>query len=287
MKMAPASVRASALLIALNLACAIVPAQEPDAVSIPRAFANAARMTERAGSFLALLSAEQRESVLFALDSNERGNWSNLPNVNLPNLVVSRSGLRLGDLTEAQRIAVHDLLRASMSSQGYLKAAGVMHMDQVLRDTFVNPPEGLMGIDVGGFDPGPVFPDGVPDDPSGVGDSPGSAEDVLDTFGTGNYYISIFGLPEPDHEWAWLLGGHHLAASFTVSGGRVAFTPLFLGSQPLIVRRGIEAGWSPLYHESHRGFDLMESLTPEQQKVALVSEERVYDVIAGPGGRSG
>ena len=41
--------------------------------------------------------------------------------------------------------------------------------------------------------------------------------------------------------------------------------PLFLGSQPLMVRRGIEAGWSPLYHESTRGFDLMQSLTPEQQ----------------------
>jgi hypothetical protein len=95
----------------------------------------------------------------------------------------------------------------------------------------------------------------------------------------------LFGEPSIDEDWAWLLTGHHLAVNFTVSEGRVAFTPLFLGSQPLMIRRGIAAGWSPLYHESIRGFELMESLTQEQQQEALLSDERVYDVIAGPGRR--
>ena len=239
-------------------------AQSPSGVELPQEFREAQRVSQAASAFLGTLTAQQRRAVSFPLHSDNRGNWSNLPNG-----LIQRTGLRLGELGEAQRIAVHHLLRASMSSQGYLKVAGVMHMDEVLANTFADPPEGLMNIDVGGFDTGPVVRDN---------DSPV-------TFGAGNYYISLFGEPGADAEWAFLLTGHHLAVSFTVAGGRVSFTPLFMGSQPLMVRRGIEAGWSPLYHESIRGFDLMESLTPEQQQRALISEERVYDVIAGPGRR--
>ena len=241
-------------------------AQVPGDVELPPEFGEAQRVTQAALTFLDTLSAEQRSAVSLPLDSENRGNWSNLPNG-----IVQRTGLRTGDLGEAQRIALHHVLRAAMSSQGYLKVAGVIHMDEVLANTFADPPEGLMNIDVGGFATGPVVRDNASPVP----------------FGASNYYISLFGEPDAEGEWAFLLTGHHLAVSFTVAQGRVSFTPLFIGSQPLMVRRGIEAGWSPLYHESIRGFDLMESLTPEQQQQALVSEESVVDVFAGPGRRDG
>lgn len=242
-------------------------AQLPTDVELPQEFREAERVTQAALTFLDTLSAEQRNTVSFPLDSDNRGNWSNLPNG-----LIRRTGVRMGDLSEAQRIAVHHLLRAAMSSQGYLKVVGVMHMDEVLGNTFADPPDGLMNIDVGGFDTGPVETD--------------RARPV--TFSAAHYFISLFGEPDTGGgEWAFLLTGHHLAVSFTVAGGRVSFTPLFMGSQPLMIRRGIEAGWSPLYHESIRGFDLMESLTPEQQRLALISDERVFDVMAGPGQRKG
>ncbi|PCJ39786.1 MAG: hypothetical protein COA71_12935 [SAR86 cluster bacterium] len=247
-------------------------------VEVPEEFRNASRMTEKANLFLASLSIDERSEVLRPIDSIERGNWSNLPNG-----IVERNGLRLGNLSETQRIAMHDLLRASLSSQGYLKVTGIMHMDEVLGESLSNPPEGLMGIDVGGFDPGPVEAAGLT---AGLTDDDGQALDIPPLqFGTGNYWVSIFNMPSQDQEWGWLIGGHHLAVSFTVSEGRVAFTPLFLGSQPLMLRRGVEAGWSPLYHESQRGFDLMQSLNSSQREIALQSEERVYDVIVGPGRR--
>ena len=223
-------------------------------------------MTERAAAFVASLDEDQQDAALFSLANNARGNWSNLPNG-----IVQRSGLRLSELSESQRRAVHHLLRASLSSQGYLKVAGVVRMDQLLSDTFANPPEGLMGVDVGGFQPGPVGPN-----PRGV-----------TMFGAGNYFISFFNDPRREDDWGYLFTGHHLATSFTVTGGRVSFTPLFLGSQPLTIRRGVEAGWSPLFYESQRGFDLMQALSPEQQRVALVSADKVFDVAAGPGNREG
>ncbi len=241
-------------------------AQFPSDVELPPEFGEAHRVTEAALVFLDTLTDEQRSTLSLPLDSENRGNWSNLPNG-----IIQRSGLRTGDLDEAQRIALHHVLRASMSSQGYLKVAGVIHMDEVLGNTYADPPENLMNIDVGGFDTGPVERN----------------EDMPVVFGSNHYYLSLFGDPDAEREWAFLLTGHHLAVSFTVAQGRVGFTPLFMGSQPLMVRRGVQAGWSPLYHESIRGFDLMESLTAEQQQTALVSEERVFDVLAGPGRREG
>ena len=241
-------------------------AQFTSDVELPPEFGEAQRVTEAALVFLDALTDEQRSTVSLLLDSENRGNWSNLPNG-----IIQRSGLRTGDLDEAQRIALHHLLRASMSSQGYLKVAGVIHMDEVLGNTYADPPENLMNIDVGGFGRGPIKP----------------TDNMRVVFGSDHYYLSLFGDPDAEREWAFLLTGHHLAVSFTVAQGRVGFTPLFMGSQPLMVRRGVEAGWSPLYHESIRGFDLMQSLTAEQQQTALVSEERVFDVLAGPGRREG
>jgi hypothetical protein len=45
---------------------------------------------------------------------------------------VPRTGIRLGDLDDPARQLVHALLRASASSQGYLKIAGIMQHDDLL-----------------------------------------------------------------------------------------------------------------------------------------------------------
>jgi len=167
--------------------------------------------------------------------------------------------------------------------------SGVMRMDQILRDLHVNPPPNMVGADAGEFWPGPMdqvppFPDRGASQPPEV-DPPGARgvppkNDGLD------FYISFFDTPDSSHPWAYLLTGHHLAASFTVSGKTVAFTPLFMGSQPFQVRRGNEAGWSPLFHFSERGLELMQSLSPAQQRVAWVSKQRSYQVMTGPGRRN-
>jgi len=105
-------------------------AQPLPARTISGPSASAEQMTEKAKAFLATLSAEQRSQAVFRIDSKDRGWWSNLPS-----FLVPRLGLMLGELNYDQLIAFHKLLRASTSSQGYLKMAGIMHMEELLGET--------------------------------------------------------------------------------------------------------------------------------------------------------
>src|ERR1700744_3837738 len=66
-------------------------------------------ITATADKFLATLSDEQRGKVLFKYtDAAQRKRWSNFPTS-----FVKRGGLRMGDLTAAQREAVMALLKVA------------------------------------------------------------------------------------------------------------------------------------------------------------------------------
>jgi hypothetical protein len=87
-------------------------------------------MAVAARAFLNGLGADQLGSVQYGeLGSAARTQWSNFPAGASP-----RPGVTLGDLSESQRVLLHDLLRASTSSQGYHKMTGAIHADQVLHD---------------------------------------------------------------------------------------------------------------------------------------------------------
>ena len=63
---------------------------------------------DKAEQFLDSLSDSQRATVLFDFtDNRQRGNWSNLPGG-----IFARTGLRLGDMNDAQENAVMALLQA-------------------------------------------------------------------------------------------------------------------------------------------------------------------------------
>ena len=213
--------------------------------------ADANRMTDAAKRLLASLSANQLDSVRFGLEGEARTNWSNTPPY-----VHPRPGLRIGALTAAQRVLVHDLLRASLSSQGYQKVAGVMRLDDVHRERTL---------------------EGLPADASDYTIA------VSESFGTANYAMAVFGDPRSDPDWGWLLQGHHLGASFTVADDRVGFTPLFLGATPLELDRGPDIGWSAMSYELSHAADLIRSLTPTQLEAAMSPEEVPGDVVNGVG----
>ena len=92
----------------------------------------------------------------------------------------------------------------------------------------------------------------------------------------------MFGQPG-SARWGWMLTGHHLAANFTVVDGAVAFTPLFVGANPQVVRAGPYAGWSVLGHETQRGFALARSLTDQQRRTAVVSGAVRDEFFTGKG----
>jgi hypothetical protein len=108
--------------------------------SLPSHAQSASHMTAAAKALIATLDTDQRESTVLPLLVDERTTWSNLPII-----MVSPKGILVGDMNDDQRLALHDLLRASMSSQGYGKAAGIMRLDDLLYEIdsarLVNDPE--------------------------------------------------------------------------------------------------------------------------------------------------
>jgi hypothetical protein len=233
-----------------------VVAQQEAVPEIPETSTSASQMTTAAVAFLDSLRPAQRETVVHAFTGANRSNWSNVPVY-----VHPRPGLRMLDLTDRQRQAVHALLRASLSSQGYQKVAGVMRLDNIHAARSL----AALGRD------GPAA------------DDPAYVQPESESLGTGSYTVVVFGDPGSDSDWGWIIQGHHLGASFTVSAGRASLTPLFLGATPLVVEEGVYAGWSAMSHEGTRGFELMDALDDVQQAQALEVADVPGDVLYGVG----
>lgn len=214
-------------------------------------------VADAASAFLDSLSDTQRSTVLVPLDSDERATWSNLPII-----MVRPAGLLIRDMNDEQKRAAHALMRATMSSQGYAKFAGIMLLEDLLYRMETEALE---------------FDEARRNDPV--------AKAFIESRHYGNYALAVFGDPG-DENWGWKIAGHHAAVNFTISGGNVGFTPTFLGSNPMEVRSGRYAGLMALAHEGDAGIALMRSLNDGQQKKALVSDQAVNDVFEGPGRRN-
>ena len=94
---------------------------------VPLASRSSRQMAVAARAFLNSLGADQLGSVWYPdLSDPARTQWSNFPAGASP-----RPGVALGDLSESQRVLLHDLLRASTSSQGYHKLTGAIRADEV------------------------------------------------------------------------------------------------------------------------------------------------------------
>lgn len=97
-----------------------------------------------------------------------------------------------------------------------------------------------------------------------------------------NYYITIFGEPAEDSIWGWRFEGHHLALNFSSADNRIASsTPTFWGSNPAVVRNGKFTGLQILKQETDLGFTLVNSLNPQQMKVAVFANQAPDDIITG------
>jgi hypothetical protein len=187
--------------------------------------------------FLDTFKPEDREKVLFDFDDAERKDWSNLPTRNYP-----RKGVSLAEMSNPGRFVAHELMRASLSSQGYLKAAAVFHREQILLNN--------------------------------GGDSA--------NFGTGKYYFGVFGNPAADKRWGWQLDGHHLALNFTIVDGVMTGAPALWGAHPDQIERGDEAGWRVFAAERDKGYALVHSLTQQQRSTAILSEALPPGLFTGP-----
>ena len=220
----------TAFYLAAVLCCGLVPAQS-----------SSAKIVDKANAFLTSLEEGQRSKVLFDFnDAAQRARWSNLPTT-----MVQRAGLKLGDLSAAQRKAAMEVLAAMLSKRGYEKVLAIMEGDEMLK---------------------------IGDNGRGRG-SP--------MFGHDLYYISMLGKPSVSDPWMLQFGGHHLALNITMLGRDGILTPSHTAAQPAkytvdgkIVR--------PLGAENDKAFALINALDEGQRKQAILNY-KVADLVLGPG----
>jgi hypothetical protein len=152
-----------------------------------------------------------------------------------------RKGLPVKAMSPEQRPLAMALLSAGLSQQGFIKATSIMSLEEILKIQEKNTPPGRR-------------------DPE-------------------NYLFSIFGTPSESGTWGFRVEGHHLSLNFTVVNNKVASSPMFYGTNPHLVNSGPRAGTRVLAAEEDLGRELLLALTPEQRKMAVVSEEALKDII--------
>jgi len=221
-----------------------------------------------ANAFLGTLDDAGRTKVSFPFNSDEkRRRWSNFPVGMVP-----RNGVRMGDLSAAQRNAAMQLLSVALSAHGLQKVKEIMEGDEVLK----NSDEGRAGPRGGGTPP--AAPSGGP--PPGM--SPGGSRGGMDPgFGRDNYYLALYGAPSLSDPWMIQFGGHHLAINVTIVGKANVMTPSLPAAQPAVYKLNSETV-RPLGRENDIGFELINSLDASQQKQAILSYQ-VNDLVLGPG----
>jgi hypothetical protein len=159
-------------------------------------------------------------------------------------------------MTDAQRKLVHRILSASLSSQGYLKATGIMHLDELINRFY----DSL------------YYKKELPDS------SYTFVKSLL--WSPRNYFFALFGQPG-DAQWGYKLEGHHLSINFTFVGDKLSVTPFFIGTDPAEYLNSEYAGWRVLGQEEDLGIKLINSFTEAQLKKAIMSGEAPGDIITG------
>ncbi len=153
-----------------------------------------------------------------------------------------RKGLPIKEMTSAQRALAFALVKSGGSGEGFLKATTIMSLEDVLKN-----------IEKGS---GPVR------DPE-------------------RYFVTFFGEPSDNSRWGWRVEGHHLSLNFVLEGGKiVAATPAFFGSNPAEVKDGPRRGTRALGDLEDRALRLVQALTDDQKKAAIVDEKAPADIRA-------
>jgi hypothetical protein len=192
-----------------------------------------AQIVAAAEAFIGTLDENGRAKALWTFEDEERFNWNFVP--------IARSGLPLKEMTLEQRSAAFALLQSVLSSQGFLKATGVIRLEEIL---------------------------GILEERQAMRDPE-------------NYFFWVFGTPSTEAPWGWRFEGHHISLSFTSARGLTVNGPAFIGANPARVASGPHAGWRLLGAEEDLARALVRSLSAEQRATAVIAEDAPGDIITG------
>jgi hypothetical protein len=92
----------------------------------------------------------------------------------------------------------------------------------------------------------------------------------FDEYGEWQYHITVMGQPSATEPWGWQFDGHHAVINYFVLGDQVVMTPFFTGSEPVVATSGKYKGTSILQDEQNRGLAMVNALSDEQRKKAVL-----------------
>lgn len=184
-------------------------------------------MVGAATKLLSLASPSELAALKYPLDADEWRSWIN------PEIYVFQHGVRLEEVNPQLIVAVHDLLRASLSPSGYAKARSCMMMN------------GFLGRIVQG-------------------------EKVLNE---NSYNFAIFGTPSMKEPWGWQLFGHHLCMNCLIIRQQMVLSPVFMGAEPNIIDEGPESGTELFTKQEAAGLAIIASLDEATRAQVLVTTD--------------
>jgi hypothetical protein len=203
--------------------------------------------------FLKTLNEQQLQQVSLSFNDTSRTKWTNLP-VGL----APRPGLQYGELSADSKILFHHILTTLLSSQGYLKTTSIMKLDDILNEVYETAYKYKEISD----------------------------DEILELrnlqWDFSHYFISIWGKPGIFVPWGLKFEGHHISLNLSAAREKYSLTPLFFGTDPSEVHTTKYAGLRVLSKEEDNGFKLINSLSKEQQKVAVISTKVPEDIITNP-----
>lgn len=236
---------ALSIFLAVPILVSSFPTDSPPGNGVPIPQELASSIAQSATKLIGLLEDTSREKILFESPPGTSGsealsNWSFFPG--------KRPGLRLDEMTKAEKVLAQRLVRSTLSDVGQLKWNAIVALEDVLRK---------MSRAAGGDDPSR--------DP-------------------GHYTFAIFGDPGPHSLWGWRVEGHHISLKFLFDGNLLlSSTPAFLGAAPTVPLEGPNIGTEILDEEEDLALLLARSLTPKQREIALQDKGLPRDVVTGPG----
>ena len=200
---------------------------------------SAADLLAASRRLLSSLEGDQRKAASFAWNAPEWNGWNYFGfggNI--------KPGLRLEQMSAAQKPLAWDLLATLLSAGGLEKAKNVMTLQDVLAA-------------------------------SGNGVGQRSSE---------RFSFAFFGPPAETGAWGFRLEGHHLTQSVAVRDGRiVSVTPSSFSANPNRVTSGKHAGLVTLKDEEALARRLIGDLAPAQQGRARISDAAMSNILSYAG----
>ncbi|KAJ5888543.1 hypothetical protein N7495_008584 [Penicillium taxi] len=175
-------------------------------------------------TLLSLLDSKQKDAICYHIDSPEWRTWSN------PEFLLSPKGIRLDEVNSKVRDEVMNIIKTTLSPEGYEKAVSAMRINHFLGELV-------------------------------------KSSRVMNEF---SYNFVLFGKPSATRPWGWSFYGHHLCMNIFLYKGQIIASPWFTGAEPNEIDSGPWAGTRIMQVEEKLGLELMQSLSSELQSQARV-----------------